>query len=69
MVYADDTTAEIDADHFCFESAHLKLTLWTMVLLQPREVVVRRLPLAGPRAILGVMADATADEPGVAGRW
>jgi hypothetical protein len=57
VVYEDDTTLEIEADHFSFETSYLKLTRWTVVLLRPREVVVRRLPLRGSRPVLGVLTD------------
>lgn len=46
-----------EADHFAFETAYLKLTRWKVVLMRPREVVVRRLPLRGLRPIRGVLAD------------
>lgn len=55
VVYDDDSTTEFDADHFRFEAAHLTFTRWTMVLLRPREVVVRRVPLSGTRPIRGVL--------------
>lgn len=57
MVYEDDSTAELEADHFSFETSYLKLTRWTVVLLRPREVVVRRLPLRGRRPVRGVLTD------------
>ena len=55
VVYEDESTVGYDADHFSFDSAHLTLTRWTLVLLQPREVVVRRLQLRGTRPIRGVL--------------
>ncbi len=55
VVYEDDSTVEYEADHFNFDSAHLTLTRWTLVLLRPREIVVRRLPLRGNRPIRGVL--------------
>jgi hypothetical protein len=57
VIYDDGSAMPCEADHFAFETAHLKLTRWTMVLLRPREVVVRRLPLRGLRPICGVLVD------------
>ena len=59
VVYEDETTLEVGFDHFAFESSYLKLTRWTLVLLRPREIVVRRLPLRGQHPILGVLCDCT----------
>jgi hypothetical protein len=59
VVYEDGTAAEVQADHFSFETSYLKLTHWTLVMLRPREVVLRRLLLRGSPPILGVMTDAT----------
>jgi hypothetical protein len=61
VVYEDGSSAAVEADHFSFETAYLKLSQWTLVMLRPREVVVRRLVLRGPPAVLGVMTDATAE--------
>jgi hypothetical protein len=58
VVYEDGTAATVEADHFSFESAYLKLTHWTLVMLRPREVVLQRLLLRGSHPILGVMSDA-----------
>jgi hypothetical protein len=57
VIYEDDSASSYDADHFAFETAYLKFTRWTVVLLRPREVVVRRLPLRGVRPIRGVLID------------
>ena len=57
VVYEDGTTLEVSCDHFAFETSYLKLTRWTLVLLRPREIVVRRLPLRGVRPIRGVLCD------------
>ncbi len=57
MIYDDGSVMAYDADHFAFETAFLKLTRWTVVLMRPREVVVRRLPLRGRHAIRGVLVD------------
>ena len=57
VIYDDGSAAAYDADHFAFESAYLKLTRWTVVLMRPREVVVRRLPLRGLPPIRGVLVD------------
>jgi hypothetical protein len=57
VIYDDDSATCYDADHFAFETAFLKLTRWTVVLMRPREVVVRRLPLRGGRPIRGVLVD------------
>ena len=58
MVYEDGTAEAVEADHFSFETSYLKLTHWTLVMLRPREVVLRRLLLHGSPPILGVMTDA-----------
>jgi hypothetical protein len=60
VVHEDGTVTAVEADHFSFETAYLKLTRWTLVLLRPREVVVRRFVLRGPPIVLGVMTDAGA---------
>lgn len=60
VVYEDDTIAEVEADHFRFESSYLTLTQWRLVLLRPREVVVRRIPLGGPQPVRGVLTDQVA---------
>lgn len=57
VVYEDSTVLAIDADHFTFESSYLTLTRWVLVLMRPREVVVRRLPLRASPPVLGVLAD------------
>ncbi len=57
VVYDDGAMTAYEADHFAFEAASLTLTRWTVVLLRPREVVVRRLPLRGARPIRGVLID------------
>lgn len=57
VIYDDGSALPWEADHFAFESAYLKLTRWTVVLMRPREVVVRRLPLRGVRPIRGVLLD------------
>jgi hypothetical protein len=57
VIYEDGSAAAFEADHFVFETASLKLTRWRMVLLRPRETVVRRLPLRGARPIRGVLTD------------
>ncbi|HEX4429694.1 MAG TPA: hypothetical protein VHZ96_10540 [Frankiaceae bacterium] len=57
VIFDDGSATPYDADHFTFETASLKLTRWTVVLLRPREVVVRRLPLRGTRPIRGVLVD------------
>ena len=57
VVYEDGTTLEVGCDHFAFETAYLKLTRWTLVLVRPREIVVHRLPLGGARPIRGVLCD------------
>ncbi|HEX4017573.1 MAG TPA: hypothetical protein VHX15_12640 [Frankiaceae bacterium] len=57
VIYEDDSAMPYEADHFAFETAYLKLTRWKVVLMRPREVVVRRLPLRGLRPIRGVLAD------------
>jgi hypothetical protein len=57
VVYEDSSAMPWEADHFAFETAFLKLTRWTVVLLRPREVVVRRLPLRGVRPIRGILTD------------
>ena len=57
MIYDDGSATAYDADHFAFETAFLKLTRWTVVLMRPREVVVRRLPLRGRHSIRGVLVD------------
>ena len=61
VVYENGTTAMVEADHFSFDTAYLKLSKWTLVMLRPREVVVRRLALRGPPSVLGVMTDAAAE--------
>jgi hypothetical protein len=58
VVYEDGSAAAVEADHFSFETSYLKLTHWTLVMLRPREVVLRRLMLGGSQPILGVMTDA-----------
>ena len=57
VIYDDGTATPWEVDHFAFESAYLKLTRWTVVLMRPREVVVQRLPLRGGRPIRGVLTD------------
>jgi len=57
VIYDDGSAMAYDADHFAFETAFLKLTRWTVVLMRPHEVVVRRLPLRGRRSIRGVLVD------------
>ncbi len=57
VIYDDDSTTPYEADHFAFETAFLKLTRWTVVLMRPREVVVRRLPLRGAPAIRAILVD------------
>jgi hypothetical protein len=59
VVYEDGSTVAVAADHFSFETSYLKLTHWSLVMMRPREVVLRRLLLRGPQPILGVMTDAT----------
>jgi hypothetical protein len=57
VIFDDGAATAYEADHFAFETAFLKLTQWKMVLQRPREVVVQRLPLRGPRPIRGVLTD------------
>ena len=69
VVYEDGTTLEVASDHFAFETAYLKLTRWTLVLLRPREIVVRRLPLRGGRPIRGVLSDWQRPGPAAPSAW
>jgi hypothetical protein len=57
VVYEDETVLAVEADHFTFESSYLTLTRWVLVLMRPREVVIRRLPLRASPPVLGVLAD------------
>ncbi len=65
VIYDDGGVLAVEADHFTFERSHLTLRSWTIVLMRPKERVVRRLPLGGLRPIRGVMTD----EPLPAASW
>jgi hypothetical protein len=60
VVYDDGSSTPYEADHFSFETSSLKLTQWQLVMMRPREVVVRRLALLATPAVLGVMTDGVA---------
>ncbi len=64
VIYEDGTTTQVEADHFSFETSHLKLTRWTIVFMRPKEVVVSRLPLGGARPVRGVFPTGPLPPPG-----
>jgi hypothetical protein len=60
VIYDDGSSTPYEADHFSFETSSLQLTQWQLVMMRPREVVVRRLALLGSPAVLAVMTDGAA---------